>query len=608
MLQLNADQIQRLRAIVLQRDVQRLCDALSASYPDIAARLGERFSALVAHGVQRAAAQGLDHAVCVARYLACWFMLGAEFETKPGFGWALAILSDPRRPQGAKAFQLCRRTREELARLAQQPVPVPGVMAPVRFTETLAALDAALADRSTLGGLWPGALMQLGEACDIDAIDVRLVDAGWRQHYTMAQGQWTRVPCRPLLAQFGLSALGGTSADPAVPSPASAAPAAPTLPAAFTVLAQAPGGAAARVKVRTRAAACCDPLLHPLVTLNSAAGQRAWRGPQAAEIDLALHANASPPIPVPADRLQPAIAVDNTPDLLPLGFTSCGLRVSGASLGEPVLPLAVYSADQHLLVWRREAGAPVSLPAANATPADAAPTAGLTARCRVERDGQALDATPWVATLQALDVALAEGLGRVLSAWERDSGVEQGRLTAEPVLMAGTAGLTWGWAEGPHGVLAAPHLRVEGLLDLVVCQLNLQLWGQLLLGGSASRLRLHCSGRELLSAPLVRDASTDLAGMLKPAQRAFRQPFFLQIEPLAHAGLALVDIAGPVSGALVGSAGLRLRTDGPGLQWFISLAIEPVSVALRLHDPLLGQRALLHPLLPAIKLLDWSLG
>ena len=53
---------------------------------------------------------------------------------------------------------------------------------------------------------------------------------------------------------------------------------------------------------------------------------------------------------------------------------------------------------------------------------------------------------------------------------------------------------------------------------------------------------------------------------------------------------------------------LRPRADALGLQWFAKLEIVPVSVILYLHDPLLGQQELVRPLLPALKLLDWSLG
>ena len=133
--------------------------------------------------MQRGAAQGLTHGLCVARLLACWFVLGAEFEAKPGFEWAQEILASTRREQGAKVFQLCRRSREELARLALQAPPLPGLMAAAAFDQAIAALDAALMHMGTLGSLLPGFAVALGEACDIDALDLRLVETVQPQAY-----------------------------------------------------------------------------------------------------------------------------------------------------------------------------------------------------------------------------------------------------------------------------------------------------------------------------------------------------------------------------------------------------------------------------------------
>jgi len=82
----------------------------------------------------------------------------------------------------------------------------------------------------------------------------------------------------------------------------------------------------------------------------------------------------------------------------------------------------------------------------------------------------------------------------------------------------------------------------------------------------------------------------------------------LAVESVARDELAVLNAASLVTGALVGSGGLRLRSDGPGLQWYMTLSIEPANVVMHWHDPLLGQQELLHPLLPAMILLDWSLG
>jgi hypothetical protein len=82
----------------------------------------------------------------------------------------------------------------------------------------------------------------------------------------------------------------------------------------------------------------------------------------------------------------------------------------------------------------------------------------------------------------------------------------------------------------------------------------------------------------------------------------------LVVESAARDELAVLNAASLVTGALVGSCGLRMRPEGSGLQWFATLGIEPAEVVMHLHDPLLGQQEMLHPLLPAMTLLDWSLG
>nr|WP_316643669.1 hypothetical protein [uncultured Roseateles sp.] len=599
MLMLNAEQAQALQALKLERDIRRLSEALSNGFPDVPGRLAERYEQLVRHGVQRAAAHGLSHAVCVARYLACWFMLGAEFETKPGFVWAQELLADGARPQGAKVFQLCRRTREELARLALQAAPPQGLMPAATFDQAIAGLDAALMARGLLGSLLPGSPVQLGEACDIDAVDLRLLENGVGLHYRVEQGQWRRLPTEVDRTPVTLSA----GAGPRHAVPQSTAPdAASALPPRLNVLSQPAGREVTRLRLRTRAAACCDPKVHPLAVLNGPRGLSDWRGQHANDVLLNLYADT--PLLPPGDALQPQIGAEGPAQISVLELSSCGLRDAGQSLGTLSTQIAVYPAEQHLMAWRREPG-----PVMNWPETHAAPPAAPTARCRIERDGLALDASRWQAGLEDLDRQLAEGLARLATAWERESGVSRATLQAQPQLLSGTAGLSWGWAEGPQGMRSTPYYRVAGLLDLIGCQLNLRLGGDLALQGSLSHLTLHCAGSAPLQLSWQRGATdADLMATLAPAQTQFRHPFVLQLDAVARDELAVLDIGCPAVGAVVGGCGLRPKADGPGLQWFAKLEIAPVSVILLLHDPLLGQRELVRPLLPAMKLLDWSLG
>lgn len=607
MLQLNADQVERLIALKLERDMARVAAALGEHFPAIAARLGDRLQALVRHGVPLAAHHGLDHALCVGRYLACWFMLGVEFETRPGFTWARDLLVDKASSQGAKVFQLCRRTRDELARLAASAPPASDPMAAPAFDLAIAALDAALMRRGTLGSLQPGGTIQLGAACDIDALDLRLLEPAPPLQYRFEQAQWLRLSApaerQPITLTVGTAANAGAHVGALVAAHQATQEAAKiaALPPRLNLLCSAIGKPGARWRLRARAAACCDAQIHPLLTLNGPPGLNEWRGVHTHEVLIAL---AAPAAQAPAaDRIAPTIATEGGLHLSTLELSACGLRDSGASLGALTTTLAAYPGEQHLLAWRREPGAAMSWPEPETAPPQPPST------CRVERDGVPLDRARWQAGLDDLDRQLGEGLGRLASAWARVSGVSHARLQAEPAVLSGSAGITWGWADHPGGLQELPYYRVAGAMDLVGCQLNLRLGGDLLLHGARSRITLHCSAATPLQLAWQRRAEdADLSAVLAPAQTKFAHPFTLDIEAMAGDELAMIDRAGPVVGALIGSCGLRPCSDGNGWQWFASLDIAPVSVVLQLHDPVLGQQQLLRPLLPAVKLLDWSLG
>ena len=68
---------------------------------------------------------------------------------------------------------------------------------------------------------------------------------------------------------------------------------------------------------------------------------------------------------------------------------------------------------------------------------------------------------------QDLDTQLRVGVAGLLTAWERESGVADGKLAIDAALLVGSTGITWGWAEGPLGIAMPPYMRLEGLSDLV---------------------------------------------------------------------------------------------------------------------------------------------
>jgi hypothetical protein len=292
---------------------------------------------------------------------------------------------------------------------------------------------------------------------------------------------------------------------------------------------------------------------------------------------------------------------EGSPQFSSLAVAGCGLRARGVPIGELSTLLAAYDATQHLIAWRREPTPAWQLPAE-------APPPIAPARCRCERDGQLADASAWQRGFEELDAQLRKGVARLLTAWERESGVSDGKLAIDAALLVGSAGITWGWAEGPEGIAAPPYMRLEGLLDLVACRLDLRFTGALARAGSRSVLELTTTGNAALSGPWTRGPGEALFAVAGKLQASIRQPFQLGVRAMADAGLAVLGCAAPLQGAITGAVGLEQRPDGPGLRWFARLNVEPVVAQLRLCDPLLGVQFLRQPLLPAQTLVDWSLA
>ena len=573
---LSPEQATRLGALQRRRDLQTIGETLAASFPQARTRLGERWSEFVDHGATRAAAYGLSHMLCVARFLAGWVACGAEFESRQA--WAAAILTDSQRGQGAKAYQLCILVLEQLRSGAQAGQPPAA-----EFALALRQLDDRLASAGALASLLPRERIRLGAACDLDAVELRLVDAGWRQHYTAQGGPWRREACAPQAASVMLVQ------DPL-------ADAAPGLPQQITLLSHPSSDEkAAKLRVRVRAEHRCDPLLHPLLQSVESPAPRSLRGDLASDATFRVHTQAAAEPGALAH-----IGEEGSPQFSALTVASCGLRVRGVPIGEVSTMLAAYDASQHLLAWRREPTASWQLPGE-------APPPIVDARCRRERDGELVDASAWVRGFHDLDAQLQAGVARLLTAWERESGVTDGKLDVDAALLVGSAGITWGWAEGPQGIAAPPYMRLEGLSDLIACRLSLRFTGTLARAGSRSLLTLATDGSTSLVGPWQRGpGDAALFTVAATLQRPVAQRFELDVRPLADPGLAVLSSCGPVRGAISGVVGLEQRPDGPGLRWFARLAVEPVVAQLRIFDPLLGVQLVQQPLLAAQPIVDWS--
>jgi hypothetical protein len=277
-------------------------------------------------------------------------------------------------------------------------------------------------------------------------------------------------------------------------------------------------------------------------------------------------------------------------------------------VGSQQTRLTVWPADQWLMALRRDAPPvePVALPpGAPALPVFPA----LTTLCRVERDGQALSGRAVSeAFRRGLDGQVAVGLQRLLADWAALPGLASPRLAARLALLCGRAGFSWGW-QAP-ALDRAAQMRVQGELELQAGLANLQLQGLWRHGGSHTRMTLVVQGQEALHARLALEAAAPgLDDGLLGLKRSFRWPFRLELEPQAEAGAALLLLEAPVSGALVGEAGLRPCSSGrSGWVWYARLRLEPVQARLRRVDPLLGDALQTHTLLPAATLVDWSLA
>jgi len=322
---LSAEQAARLVALQRSRDLQRLGAALDSTFPELRGRLGARWNDFIEHGARRATAYGLDHLLCVARLLAAWVVCGADFEARQA--WAAAILTDAQRSEGAKAFQLCVRILEQLRTAAQSGQPTAA-----DFELALRRLDEGLSGAGAFASLLPRERIRLGVACDVDAVELRLVDASWRQHYTAHGGTWRREPSAGAAASITL-----------VHDPVAAT--APLWPRQVTLLSLAPGAErAARLRVRVKAEHRCDAALHPLLQCLEPAGERALRGDVAADATLAVHA---PPATDPG--AQPHVGEEDAPQFSVLNVASCGLRERGVPIGSLSTLLAAYDATQHLV-------------------------------------------------------------------------------------------------------------------------------------------------------------------------------------------------------------------------------------------------------------------
>lgn len=555
-----------------------LAEHLLAQWPAMQERLGDRHVTFVELAAQQATQRGLTLAASVARFANLCFVWGPGFQDKPGFEWAQGLLAAPREREWATLHQLVQRSLAELRRLPD-----------ARITPaTLAAADQRLVERfgqlGRQGALHPAEPPALPlHACDLEALEVRLLEAAVTEHYTCTGGAWQRAP---------LPAPAPVRVDAANP-----------LPRLVAVLAHPPGTQPqARVQLRSRTHAVCDGDVHPALQFTGSHGQWRWLGHETRAASWPVHTLAQPG---PAAGPGTAVAEETSPELCKLELQVCGLRDEGDALGPQATTLWAWPAEQWWVDVQRQPAA------AQPVVAGRPPALRGSTRCRVERDGAERDASGLKRGFeQGLDPATDVALQKLLAAVMAVEGLSAPRLDGVLALLTGHVALTWGWCLGPAGLDGRAFMRVLGALELQACQAELQAEGELALGGGRARLVLRCVASAPLALQLRREAAEPpLLPTLLPARHRFSLPFSAELTPLATDTGTLLQAVGPCTGALVGEAGLRPRmSGGSGWEWFASLRLEAASMPLALVDPVLGVQCFSHRLWDEQPLLDWSLA
>lgn len=559
-------------AAPLAPPITPLRDHLQPHWPAMVQRLGARWTAFEGTVRERAARHGIVGEAALARYAGLCLSFGPGFEDRPEHEWALALLADERLGEWVKLHQAVLRAVDTLTRPGEGDA------------QALARADAALVDQlvneAGVDADLPPRLPRV--ACDLEALDLRLLPADWRQHYQRAEGRWQRVPAPP-------PASLRVDAQRPLPQP-------------LHLLSHAPGeGPAALLQLRQIVHGGCSGGHHPAVRWLDARGVQQWQGHEAKAVSWPVNAMAQPPAP---NGFGSALVEETSPTVHLLEVHNCGLRDQGRPLGAQQAAVWAWPAHQWLMAWQRQPTLAWAWPqAAHAAP----PAAASATRVRLERDGLPVAAPAWRHGFdEELPAALRRGLDTLFQHWQQ--AVQSPSMQCEAAPLAGHAVLAWGWCEAAGGLAERPLMRLLGELDLH-STLQLSLLGEVDVAGSRTQLRLQAQGSGVLTRQLERvQAQPPLLDTLLPATVQWRCPFTVDFDPIAQALPVVCAQAGPCSGALVGEAGLRPRSGGSGWQWFLRLNLEPVMLPMLLHDPVLGQQRRNLALLPGMTLLDWSVG
>lgn len=585
MLRLTHEQLDWVQTQQRVRLSQALAHTIKACWPQLSAQLADRVAAFVDSALQQAQRHGLVHPVHAVRYVNLWCVWGPAFDDKPGFEWAADILRDPRRSAAVKTQQLVMQTRDILN---ARPNPALGVDA---FDAADMAVEAVLAQPAAMPWLEGHQVTSAPEprkACDLTSFDIAIGDQSWRHEYRLA---WTG---QAVLAQY----------TPLVPpaqryrTDTPPLPGAPVQPRQIAVLADEPQrGHKAWLHVRCELGEVCDAHKHPRVEIKSNQGLRLYEGLQAKLIKWPLHWASQVDAPL-------ALCQDVQPLYMTVTASSCGLRRTGAPLGQQDALLSVYPSAQWLAEFAPGPQPVLQWPSAS-TPEPAQP-----ARIRVMCDNRPQPATVWEADWAKLMPQLSQGLEAWFNTVQRNEAFSQPRLSFQPHLMQGQSSWTWGASEAVTSSGSSGFLRVMAFVRMVASASVAEWQMDIRHAGAHARVYLQASGRAPLECDVLREAPEPaLAKCLTAVKAEWRFPWVARIEALSSPHLTTLAWDGRSKlGALVGEAGLRPRPDGKGWQWYCQLKLEPAVLTVAVSDPFLGGGTAEQALWPALVLLDWSAG
>ena len=549
-----------------------LTATLAAFWPELFARLGARAADYVEAGVRKASTHQIVGEAAVARFVNLCCALGPNFEEKPENEWALALLVDDRLDEWVKSHQLVVRAIGELARRSQ----VGGNSA------QLLQADRALMDTDDTRRLAanPDAALLARTACDIDNFEIRLLDIEWRREYRKVDGAWQLAAIKPFESTVWMGREN------------------PSASVICVLTSTSRQSSPARLQIRVATRFQCNQDRHPLASYAGSHGLWQWRGHQAKAVSWQVFAL---PGRVGAAGGEISLAEETSPDTSLLTAASCGLLDEGVPKGNLQTYVWAYTAEQFLFSMLRKPGPEMIWPR---LPGEGA--SGTTI-CRHERDGLALPSKAWARGFhESLQQAIVLGLDKIFGAWQGET--QNASMRATCALMSGATTITWGWREGPGGLVGRPLMRVVGEFDLSH-GVDVELAGEITIGVARTRVRLTVQGNVPMNHSFVREQETPgLMEVLPALASRFKLDFKVEFEPFAVEDAAMWSMIGAPTGSLSGELGLRPKLSAGGWHWYARMACEAVSVPVCLFDPLLGQIHRTVQLLPASNLFDWSFG